>query len=347
MKRVAAILLAICWAGIICIVVPAPNLRLLPFTIAAPELAPWLAGLNLCLLAVAVSVQRRLALFVVPPLLVTVWPLAQIAGVRREIERQLPEVRRPVAARGEITPVVLPLNIHLYQPHIDGARPAVIDIYGGAWQRGTPKDNRKLDSYLAARGYAVFAIDYRHAPAARFPAQLDDVRAALAYIRENAARYRTDPQRLVLCGESAGAQLALLAAYEPGPAPATAVISFYGPTDLASGYSDVPFPDPLDVRAVLRTYLGGTPSEVPERYRAASPVMYVRASLPPTLLIQGRRDHIVKPRFARELQKALLAKGNRAVLVELPWAEHAFDAVFGGIGIQLGLDAVERFLQEI
>jgi acetyl esterase/lipase len=126
--------------------------------------------------------------------------------------------------------------------------------------------------------------------------------------------------------------------------PIRAVISFYGPSDLNLGYTDLPSPDPMDVRSVLTTYLGGPPGAVPERYHAASAVLYAGGKLPPTLLIQGARDHIVKPVFARELHEKLRAAGNQSVLLEIPWAEHAFDAVFSGPGNQLALFYSERFL---
>jgi acetyl esterase/lipase len=241
----------------------------------------------------------------------------------------------------------LPLNIRYYRAAGDGLHPGLIDIYGGAWQRGAPEDSRQFDSYLASKGYAVFAIDYRHAPAFRFPAQIEDVRAAISFLHANAAQYRTDPNRLILCGRSAGGELALLAAYETGPVPIRAVIGIYPATDLAAGYTDEPSPDPIGVRQVLTTYLGGSPAQAPEAYRAASPVTYAQRPQPPTLLIQGARDHIVKPRFPRELQRKLLASGNRAVLLEIPWAEHAFDAVFAGIGNRLALHYIEQFLAQV
>jgi acetyl esterase/lipase len=246
--------------------------------------------------------------------------------------------------RANIEPETLPLNIRYYAPAGDAPHPGLIDIYGGAWQRGAPGDSRQFDTYMAHKGYAVFAIDYRHAPAYRFPVQIEDVRAAISFVHANAAKYRTDPDRLILCGRSAGGQLALLAAYEPSPIPIGAVISFYGPTDLAAGYTDQPSPDPIDVRQVLATYLSGSPSQAPSAYSAASPVTYAQRRLPSTLLIQGAQDHIVKPRFARELQRKLMAAGNRAVLLEIPWSEHAFDAVFPGIGNHLALHYIEQFL---
>jgi acetyl esterase/lipase len=67
----------------------------------------------------------------------------------------------------------------------------------------------------------------------------------------------------------------------------------------------------------------------------------------PTLIIQGGSDHIVKPRFAREFQPGSKAAGNRVELLEIPWAEHAFDAVFSGSGNQMALQTIEKFLREV
>jgi len=342
-----------------CILFPAPSRLLLPLTVAAPEVSPWIVLLNLLATAMAlVFHQRTAAPFFAACALLAAWPLMQIGGVERAMDRQaLGRARRKGATlvaldcfRGapgrNIEPEALPLNMRFYRPRSDRLSPVLIDVYGGAWQRGSPEDDRRFDSYMASRGYAVFAIDYRHAPLYRFPAQLEDVRAAIAFIHANARRYGADPGRLALCGRSAGAQLALLAAYEKGPVPIGAAIGFYGPTDLIRGYAEPPTPDPLHVRAVLETYIGGGPSQFPDRYREASPVSHVGGSLPPTLLIQGGRDHIVKPVFAAELYGKLRDSGNRAFLLEIPWAEHAFDAVFSGLGNQLARFYLEEFLKE-
>jgi acetyl esterase/lipase len=236
------------------------------------------------------------------------------------------------------------LTLDIYQPATAGRYPSVVQIYGGAWQRGAPGDDAPFATYLAARGFVVFAIDYRHAPQWQWPAQIDDVRAALAWVRAHGGEYDADVSRLALLGRSAGAHLALLAAYERGAPPVAAVVSYYGPVDLADGYRNPPRPDPLDVRSVEEALLGGTPDQVPDRYREASPIAYVSRRQPPSLLIYGRRDHIVLPRFGAMLDDRLRATGTTSVFMEIPWAEHAFDAVAFGPSGQLSLYYTERFL---
>nr|WP_225887104.1 alpha/beta hydrolase [Nodosilinea nodulosa] len=238
----------------------------------------------------------------------------------------------------------VPLRLNVYRPAA-GLHPTLVVIYGGAWQGGSPDSHETFSRYLAAQGYTVVAIDYRHAPQYPFPAQIEDVRTALTYLKTHAADLGADLSRLALMGRSAGAHLAAIAAYQsPQIVPIRAVVDYYGPVDLAAGYKNPPVPDPIDSRAVLRAFLGGTPDQVPNLYHQASPIHYVRPGLPPTLLVYGGRDHIVQAKYGRQLYNQLQATGNRAVWLEVPWSEHAFDILFSGVGNQLALYYTERFL---
>jgi len=237
------------------------------------------------------------------------------------------------------------LSMNVYQPPQPGKYPTIIAIYGGAWQRGKPKDYARFSSYMAARGYTIFAIDYRHAPQYRFPAQIDDVATALTFIQKHGSEYDADLTGIAIIGSSAGGHLAMLAAYQGlSPLPVKAVVDYYGPIDLPGGYAHPPFPDPIDNRDVLRKLFGGTPEKFPEPYRQASPINYIRKGLPPTLIVHGQRDNIVEFSFAKAFHQQLQAAGNKAILLDIPWAEHAFDAVFHGPSNQLALYYTERFL---
>jgi len=122
-------------------------------------------------------------------------------------------------------PAGVRLALDIYRPVTAGRHPSVVQIYGGAWQRGAPGDDARFATYLAARGFVVFAIEYRHAPQWQWPAQIEDVRAALGWIRKHGGEYGADASRLALLGRSAGAHLAMVAAYEPGVLPISAVVS--------------------------------------------------------------------------------------------------------------------------
>ena len=238
----------------------------------------------------------------------------------------------------------VPLTLTVYRPLQVGSHPTIVVIYGGAWQHGSPNDDAPFSRYMAARGYTVVAIDYRHAPRYQFPAQLEDVKTALTYIQQHAETLEVDLQRLALMGRSAGAHLAMLAAYQPGSIPIQAVVNYYGPVDLTKGFYDLPNPDPINSRAVLNAFLGGSPKQFPERYQQASPYEYINQPLPPSLLVYGGRDHLVQAKFGRSLYDRLQATGTHAVWIEIPWAEHAFDQVFNGVSNQLALYYTERFL---
>ena len=245
-------------------------------------------------------------------------------------------------------PAGQPLRLDIYRPAASGRYPIVIQIYGGAWQRGAPADNQAFARSIASLGFVVVAIDYRHAPQWRWPAQIEDVRTALAWIAQHAREYDGDTSRVALVGRSSGGQLATLAAYEDKTAGLTvkAVVSYYAPVDLADGYRHPPSPDPLNVRSVLENYLGATPDDAAgaERYREASPITYVTRTAPPTLLIYGTRDHIVQARYGHMLDRRLREVGATSILLEIPWAEHAFDLLPGGLSGQLSLYYTQRFL---
>jgi acetyl esterase/lipase len=366
------------------IVVPAPTRALLPLAVGAPELSPWLllAGLVLCALTWVVGRGRAtarvaFACSAIATLLALI-PVVQVPFVVRRFDDRMQSAiavagLRPSPALGappRSAPVVLsdllfginpgparviralpfaapegvPLTLDVYRPVQAGRYPSVVQVYGGAWQRGAPGDDAPFATYLASRGYVVFAIDYRHAPRWQWPAQLDDVRAAMAWVRGHGSEYGADVSRIVLLGRSAGAHLAMLAAYDPAALAVRGVVSFYGPVDLVEGYRRPPRPDPLDVRAVERALFGGSPDDLPERYRAASPIAQIRKGLPPSLLIYGRRDHIVLSEFGARLDQRLRASGNTSIYLEIPWAEHAFDGIGNGLSGQLSLYYTERFL---
>ncbi len=243
-----------------------------------------------------------------------------------------------------------PLRGRLLRSAGGAARPTFVVVYGGAWRSGDAEQGASFDRQLVADGYTVVALDYRHAPAFHYPAPLDDVRRGLRLVRDSAAAWGVDPARLILWGRSSGAHLALLAAWDDtttAAPPVRGVIDYYGPVDLVEGYRHPPRPDPIDARDVLRDFLGGTPDQRPSQYRDASPITHVRPGLPPTLLIYGGHDHLVEARFGRALDAALAAAGDAAAYVELPWAEHGFDAAPGGLGERVATALALQFAARV
>jgi acetyl esterase/lipase len=360
------------------IVVPAPTTRLWILSVGATEWSLWfgLAGLlGAAVAAVALRLGSRvlgligIASGLIAMILAAIPPLqaARVAAredvsisLRRFFSRSAPP---PVDETHDVAYTDLtnpPLRLDVYRPKAAPTAaplPAVVVIHGGGWNGGAKGEFRGQSRRLTAAGFVIFDIDYRLAgPELRFPTPVADVKCAIGWIKRNAASYGADPRRLALLGRSAGANLALVAGYTPGDprlAPSCpvedtsvkAVISFYAPVDLAWGYAHPPRPDFYDGPWHLRNYLGGTPEQLPDVYRLASPRFLVTPSSPPTLVLHGERDGIVTSRDARFLDKALAANGVPHRTILLPWATHGFDFALDGWGTQVVEPIILKFLR--
>jgi acetyl esterase/lipase len=238
------------------------------------------------------------------------------------------------------------LSLDFYHALGRNPAPLVIAVHGGSWRGGDNQDFIGMDRYLAGRGFAVADILYRLAPKWKFPAPIEDVRAALVFLKDRAGSLGIDPNQIVLLGRSAGGQIALTAGYTLKD-PIRGIISFYGPTDMYWGWDHPANPQVLDTPANLREYLGGTPREVPAAYDAASPIRLVTPSAPPTLLLHGGRDELVSPEDSARLNKRLTEAGVRNLNVTFPWATHGFDYIVRGPGGQISAYAVEYFIETV
>lgn len=241
-----------------------------------------------------------------------------------------------------------PLTLDVYRPgYVHRPVPAVLVIHGGLWRSGSNAEFLALNAYLAARDYVVVALNYRQAPQARFPLGRDDVLAAIAYVKVHAEEFGIDPGRLAVLGRSSGGQLALLTAYTAADPSIRGAISLYGESDLKYEYEN-PAPRSLvDTRGLLEGYLGGDPRAAADAYFAASPVNFVRADTPPTLLLHGLLDRVVPAAQTARLEARLQEAGVKHLAVRLPWATHGCDRSFGGPCGQVATYAVERFLDAI
>jgi acetyl esterase/lipase len=218
-------------------------------------------------------------------------------------------------------------------------------VHGGGWNRGARDELAEFDHWLARAGCVVVAIDYRLAPEWKWPAPRDDARAALTWLREHAATVGCDPDRIVLLGRSAGAQIALAVAYEAGAGAVRGVISLYGPSDLEFAYRTGRDDDALHSLTLLREYLGGTPAEIPATYMDASPLFRASREVPPTLLVHGQLDTLVWRRQSERLAHRLAEANAPAYYLAVPAATHALEYNLDGPGGQLACGAVLRFLE--
>jgi acetyl esterase/lipase len=243
-------------------------------------------------------------------------------------------------------------------PQFPGPRPCVVVIHGGSWIAGNSRDLPELNNVLTAMGYNVASVNYRLAPKYTYPAQIRDVASALAFLRSKAGLLRIDTNSFVLLGRSAGAQIALMAAYslptgknkEGQTAPGNGiqgVISYYGPADMVWGYAAPASKWVLDSRKVQSDYLGGSYAQVPDNYASSSAVQSVTPQSPPTLIIHGKNDVLVAYGHSTRLAGKLEEEHVPYYLLTIPWGTHGCDFNLNGPSGQLCTYAVLTFLSQV
>jgi acetyl esterase/lipase len=321
------------------------NLYLLLPALAGAGLSlwAWRAGQTGWLVLVSAMTALLIAAVAVPT-----WRLSQSArhhGVELSLPAYFsgPDGGTPRSSTTETYAVAdgAELKVDIWRP----AKPngaSMVYVFGGGWVSGERNQMPAYFQWLTAQGLTVFTIDYRLATDGEpvWDKAPDDVRRAVRWVGDHAARLGIDPDRIVLSGNSAGGNLASLVAYS-GDTPVRAVIQFYAPTDLAAAHRDT---DSSTARGMLESYLGGTPATVPARYERNSPVNHVRPGLPPTLILHGERDSVVPVAQATDLAARLTTAGVPNELVLLPASEHSFDALFGGFANQIARPVISGFL---
>jgi acetyl esterase/lipase len=239
------------------------------------------------------------------------------------------------------------LSLDFYRAVGRANAPCVLLVHGGGWDSGARGELPQFDHWLARRGYAVAAISYRLAPEFRWPAQREDITAAIAFLKSHAAALGIDATRLVLLGRSAGGHLAEATAYTaPDPA-IRGVVALYAPADVHFAWEFSRDDDVLKSPQLLKQFLGGTPETARASYDSASPIRFVGKSTPPTLLIHGRLDTLVWHRQSERLDQKLTEAGVTHAFISLPWATHAFEYNLNGPGGQLTTYAIEWFLAAV
>lgn len=222
------------------------------------------------------------------------------------------------------------LLLDLYLPSQPGlGRPGVIVVRGGGWMVNDRKRFAHIASALAEKGVAAACIEYRTAEEAAFPGAIQDVKAAVRWMRANAARYGIDSQAIGTLGGSSGAHMALLAGLTAGvselegngghegvSSQIQAVVAMATPADLLSLSANN--------KLTIGTFLHVTPEQDIEKWRWASPVNHITAGGPPVLLLHGTADDSVplsqSVDFARRYRKA----GSHVEVGLLRGAPHAF-----------------------
>lgn len=362
MNGLLLFLSAVVAAAALLTVRPAPNYRWAwKLAILVGEFGHWLVALPLGLAwaaGVATDGAWRGAVWLLCAVAVfallrpgfSAWRIARRLGPGAFSWRRLYAYARApgVAMRTEIfaRPDGHDLKLDFYPARGAPNAPCIVVIHGGGWDGGDRTQLAGWNPRLAAQGYAVAAVSYRLAPRAIWPAQGEDVRAAIAWLQAQAGRLGIDANRLVLFGRSAGGQLATAVGYGARDPAIRGVVALYGPHDMPFAWSVSRPDDALNSVRLMTQYFGGPP-DTPERrnrYATASGQLLATVDAPPTLLIHGLADTLAWHRHSARLAARLQELGVKHEYLCLPWATHGFDFNPHGPGGQLTDFVLARFL---
>jgi acetyl esterase/lipase len=266
-----------------------------------------LAGLVLLSAALAASAQQALAQ--APSLPEGTKLLRDLAYVPGGHERQKLDLYLPAKAEGKL--------------------PVVVWVHGGGWEGGN-KDRCPAVPFVP-RGYAVASLNYRLSQHAPFPAQIEDCKSAIRWLRAHAAEYHLDPDRFGVWGASAGGHLVALLGTSGGtkeldgqngnldqPSRVQAVVDWFGPTDLVKILSG----RPGNAEGPVTRLLGGPIADKKDLAIRANPIPYVAKNTPPFLIMHGDKDPTVPYNQSELLAEALQKAGVEVTLVKLEGAGH-------------------------
>ena len=202
------------------------------------------------------------------------------------------------------------LQMDAYVPEGPGPFPAAIIVHGGGWVAGDRRWNvEPLFRPLLEAGFACFSISYRLATEiSLFGVAIDDVAEAIRFVRAHALEFKVDPARIALVGESAGGQLASMAALRETGSTVKAVVALYSPADLE--------PFRLAMQGMPWAGLLGT------RLQELSPMRYVRSGMPPFLLIHGTADSLVPFEQSEKMCRAIRNAGAVCDLIAVKGGGH-------------------------
>ena len=250
--------------------------------------------------------------------LVAIWAL--LALIVAPSSRPAPAVRVEKNLRYESRGAASQ-RLDAYLPGGTTARPGVVVVHGGGWTAGSKESVDAYAMRLAHHGWDAFAVDYRLAPRHRYPAAVDDVGAALGWLDSHATKFGLDPRRLALLGFSAGGNLALEAALAPHVPQLAAIAVWSAPTDLPAFVHTSHNHFAL---SSIRAFVGCAEAACTPRYREASPITHVSASMAPVLLANSTAE-IVPLTQARSFARAARADHVPVTLLVVPGSRHAVE----------------------
>ena len=298
------------------------------------------------------------------------------AGTYRRTELEIKKKEEPLTILQDITFARVPYwfpNFHYkalkmnlvcpFHPEEGKKYPVIVWICGGAWITMEKSAHLPFWTELARKGYIIASVEYRMSSTKHFPAQLEDVKSAIRYLRAHAEEFHIDPERIVAAGESAGGHLAALAGvtgdrkeFDVGEnlemsSRVQAVLDFYGPADFLSHAAEEneekpeseEKPEFLMGPSPVEMLLGYAPEKQPEKARLAAALSYVNPDTPPFYIIHGTADPVVPVEGSRNLAKKLEENGCSVRLVEINDAVHADPRIYQ----KETRDEIEAFLKRV
>lgn len=233
---------------------------------------------------------------------------------------------------GEVDGIKLYLDI--VKPKMNYSKmPAIVFIHGGGWKSGDKNSGIFRLIPFAQKGYFCVSINYRLSGIAKFPAQIEDCKCAIRFLRANFEKYNIDPDKIGVWGTSAGGHLASLlgttadikefegkGGWEGYSSKVNAVCDWFGPSDFLVGFEkSEKIGSPY---AVISELLGGPIEELKEKARKASPVYYVNKNCPPFLIMHGDKDNVVPFIQSQILYEKLKENNVPVTLVKIKDAGH-------------------------
>ncbi len=254
---------------------------------------------------------------------------------------------RPDIVYGRVGEEDLKLNLSI-PAEASGKLPCLLIIHGGGWAGGDRAQHNDLTWLYARQGYVCATLGYRLVPRHIFPAQVEDVKCAVRFLRANAEKFHIDPERIGAAGFSAGAHLAMMLGVmdagdgldasggsEGFSSKVQAVVAFFGPTDFSLEL-------PEKARPLYEGFLGGKIADRSDAYRLASPVTYVSKGDAPMLLFQGTADPLVPYGQAVKMAEAMQKAGVPGRVELLVGADHGW----GGAELHRSAAVTHAFLAE-
>ena len=255
-------------------------------------------------------------------------------------------------------------TLDIYLPDGDGPFPLVINVHGGGFMMGD-KSNPALTDQLLEAGYAVASLNYRLSGEAKAPAQIEDVKAAVRWLRANAAQYKLNSDKFAAFGQSAGGNLVSLLGTSCGVAElegdalgnadqsscVQAVVDWFGPTDflqMDAQFAGTSCPANHNEANSPESQLVGAPIQtVPDKVKQVNPITYANAKAPPFLIQHGTADCNVPPQQGKLLADALvpLIGADKVTYTLLEGAGHGGSQFEADENVKVVIDFLNKHLK--